>query len=322
MVQTRSQIVTQNVTQIISRNENDEMEVKVWKIRNEMIGMKNVNVDKKEKITKKIMEILGELDTTTYIEVMMDLFKFEWKFVLKGLMTFEAFRIEFKRMFNYECAIKNVVYLMSDIACPKWIQVQINQFKLDFENLMADFVLCKKYEKFNKVIVEMTSKSGIDHEDIILPSSLGMKVGKFTLLVINPKTKDEYVKVIRYDLMKYEQSKSGSKQRIFWTLQAIEHGVNFVMDYEEVRFKETLISKIKEVKENELINENQKTRLEFLLKVQNQEMDVGHMDKPEFKIQSEIKEINGSEKIKELSTIPVGRARSLEYAKSVFMKKF
>ena len=135
MVQTRSQRNGNVVARKVIQGE-DEMEAKVWEIRNEMVGMKNVNMEKKEKITKKIMKVLGELEENKVMstEVMMDLIKFQWKFVLKGLMTLEAFKNEFDHVYehiNCECG--------SDRCIPEWLQVQVSQFKQDFENLMANF---------------------------------------------------------------------------------------------------------------------------------------------------------------------------------------
>jgi hypothetical protein len=195
-----------------------------------------------------------------------------------------------------------------------------------------------------------------------------MKVGKYTLLPTNPKTKDEYVQMIKYTLAKCELAKGGSNQRIFWSLQSIEYGVNFVKDCGEMgslaRFKETVISKINEIKENDLINENQKARLRFLLTelgeqvpetiepevpqtievpkwVQKQtekflkqfDVEIKNyqqatvVQKSESRIvpvQPRIEQIKQEENCKcliDYREMPVGRARSLEYVKAVFMKK-
>ena len=269
MVQTRSQVQGK-----VYVNENDEMEIKVWELRNEMVGMKNVNMSKKEKITKKIMKVLGELeaieDKVMATEVMMDLLKFQWKFVLKGLMNLEDFRNEFDHVcehFDCECG-----------ECIQF-QVQVIQFKQDIENLMTNFNKCSFNQKYDKVIYELNEKFeykewdgqvcewlAVDIESI-LPSDIGMKAGKYTLLPSDPKTKYDHVMLIKYDIMKAEQTKSGSKQRVFWSLKAIEDGYNFVMNCDEVKglFKETIIRKMKEIKENDLVNEHQKARIELLL---------------------------------------------------------
>lgn len=265
MVQTRSQRNGNVVARKVIQGE-DEMEVKVWDLRNEMVGMKNVNIQKKEKITKKITKVLGELEEIGEVvmatEMMMDLLKFQWKFVLKGLMTLEAFKNEFDHVYehiNCECGE----------CIPEWLQVQVSQFYQDFENLMANFMLCEKCEKFDKILIElaclMVGKITVERCDSMLPSTLGMKVGKYTLLHSNPKTKDEYVQMIKYTLAKSESSKGN--QKVFWAFQGIEYGVNFVKDCGEnlERFKETVIIKIKEFIAEPKLNENQKERLRFLL---------------------------------------------------------
>lgn len=385
MVQTRSQRNGNVVARKVIQGE-DEMEAKVWEVRNEMVGMKNVNMQKKEKITKKIMKVLGELEeideAVMATEVMMDLLKFQWKFVLKGLMTLKAFKNEFDHVYehiNCECGE----------CIPEWLQVQISQFKQDFENLMANFMLCEKREKFDKVLIElaclMVGKI-TERCDSMLPSILGMKVGKYNLLPINPKTKDEYVRMIKYTLAKSENSKG--KQRIMWSLQAIEHGFNFVKDCGEMdgvaRFKKTIITKINEFIAEPKINENQKARLRFLLtelgdltiepevpetievpkiettpkwvqkqtekflkqfdveiKNYQQATVVQKSESPIVPVSPRIEQIKQEERnkclidyqdhseksitvdqVKDWYTMPVGRARSLEYAKSVFMKKF
>jgi hypothetical protein len=135
MVQTRSQnAVAQGkvVARKVYVNENNEMEVKVWKLRDEMVGMKNVNMEKKEKITKKIMKVLGELEENKVMatEVMMDLIKFQWKFVLKGLMTLDNFKNEFDHVYEHiNCECDGM-----SRCIPEWLQVQVSQFKQDFEN--------------------------------------------------------------------------------------------------------------------------------------------------------------------------------------------
>jgi hypothetical protein len=188
----------------------DEMEDKIWGIRNEMVGMKNVSMEKKEKITKKSMKILGELDAIGNVvsatEVMMDVLKFQWKFVLKGVMKVTDFRNDFD----------NVCKRITDYRIPEWLQVQVSQFKQDFENLMANFILCEKFNqelKLNEkarllVLLELKDwikKCGIFHylrmpllrQETFLPSTLGMKVGKYNLLPTKPKTKNEYIQMIK-----------------------------------------------------------------------------------------------------------------------------
>jgi len=56
---------------------------KIWKLRNKMVGMKNLI--NKERITREIIKVIGELEEeeVTKIEVMMDYIKYQWKFVLK-----------------------------------------------------------------------------------------------------------------------------------------------------------------------------------------------------------------------------------------------
>lgn len=224
MVQTRSQT---NISRKVYVNENDEMEAKVWKLRNEMVGMKNVNIEKKEKIIKKTFSFLsGELETVKKVEVAMDLIKYQWKFVLKGLVKLSDFMNEFD---DYVCI-------------PEW-------FKQDFEKLIMNFILYEKHENFNKVLMELT------------------------FLQNNPKTKIEYIQLIKYALEKNEQYKGNSKQRIFWGLQAIEYGFNFVLAHHCKIFQFQLISKIKEFKDNDKLNEIQKARLEFLLE-QTEEANV------------------------------------------------
>ena len=240
MVQTRSQTAIAQgkvVAHKVAQDE-DEMEVKVWGLRNEMVGMKNVNMQKRE----KIMTVLGELeeiDESVMVEVIMDLLKFQWKFVLKDLSTLDAFKNEFDHAYehiNCECI-------------PEWLQVQISQFKQDFENLMANF-MC---EKFKNITVKNDCGEGLIS---ILPIDL------------LPKTKDEYVRMIWYTLDKIKETK-GSNELIFWSLQTIEHSANFVIDLGEIenlgRFKETVIIKIKEFIDDPQLNETQKARLGFLL---------------------------------------------------------
>lgn len=371
MIQTRSQTG-------VARKGEDEMEAKVWEIRNEMVGMKNVNMQKKEKITKKIM-VLGELDEVMVTEMMMDLIKYKWKFVLKGLMTLDAYKNEFENVYEQiHCECDG-----SERCIPEWLQVQVVQFKQDFENLMANFMLCEKCEKFDKVLIEL--------ENVMVKARKCEDCDEGILS--NPKTKDEYVQMIKYTLAKSEMSIGNLSQRIVWILQAIEHGVNFVKDCSEMgvaRFKETIISKIKEFIAEPKLNENQKARLRFLLTELGDlslriEVQVPETIEPEFsetpettpkwvqkqtekflkqtekflkQFDSEIKNYHQatvqksespivpvsprieqikeqeqnkclidyqdhSEKVSQLIkyTMP-GRARSLEYAKSVFMKKF
>lgn len=357
MVQTRSQRNGNVVARKVIQGE-DEMEVKVWDLRNEMVGMKNVNIEKKEKITKKIMKVLGELEENKVMatEVMMDQLKFEWKFVLKGLMTIEAFKNEFDHIYehiNCECG-------GSDRCIPEWLQVQVIQFKQDFENLMANFMLCEKCEKFNKVLIELENVmvKACKYEDCdegMSPSILGMKVGKYTLLQTNPKTKDEYVQMIKYTLAKSELAKGN--QKVFWALQGIEYGVNFVKDCGEneslQRFKETVIIKIKEFIAEPRLNENQKARLQFLLeqfepkvvapkwiqkqtekflkqfdietKNYQQATSVQKSESNKQFVQPRIEQIKQESKLEladDYRDMPIGRARSLEYVKTVFMKKF
>lgn len=373
MVQTRSQRNGNVVARKVIQGE-DEMEARVWEIRNEMVGMKNVNMGKKEKITKKIMKVLGELEENKVMatEVMMDLLKFQWKFVLKGLMKVTDFKNEFDHVYehiNCECD--------SDRYIPEWLQVQVSQFKQDFENLMANFMLCEKCEKFDKVLIELACL--MVGKITVLPSTLGMKIGNYNLLPTNPKTKDEYAKIIKYTLTKSEMS-IGLPQRVVWSLQAIEHGVNFVKDCSEneslQRFKQTIITKIKEFIVEPKLNENQKARLRFLLTelgdlslrivevpvevpevpcvwedyysmepevpkwVQKQtekfikQFDVEiknyHQATVVQKSESLIVPVSPRiEQIKQESKLvgdyremPIGRTRSLEYVKTVFMKKF
>ena len=60
-----------------------------------MVGIKNVN-EMKEKITKKIMNLVGDLekiqDLITATEILMYLTKFQWKFVLKDLLSLKNFK--------------------------------------------------------------------------------------------------------------------------------------------------------------------------------------------------------------------------------------
>jgi hypothetical protein len=361
MVQTRSQ--GNVVARKVYVNENDEMEVKVWDLRNEMVGMKNVNMEKKEKITKKIMKVLCELEEIGEVvmatEMMMDLLKFQWKFVLKGLMTLEAFKNEFDHVYEHiDCECGGCI--------PEWLQVQVSQFHQDFENLMANFMLCEKCEKFNKVLIElenvMVKACDYNCEDCggegMPPSILGMKVGKYTLLHSNPKTKDEYVQMIKYTLAKCELAKGN--QKVSWALQGIEYGVNFVKDCGEneslQRFKETVIIKIKEFIAEPRLNENQKARLQFLLEqfepkviesevpkwVQKQtdkflkQFDIeaknyqqativqkSESTLPATLVSPRIEQIKKEENDKcliDYREMPIGKARSLEYAKTVFMK--
>ena len=201
-----------------------DIEDKVWEVRNEMIGMKNVNNEKRKKITEKIMKILDENQNSVIAaEVMMDMIKFQWKFVLKSLMKFEDFKNEF-----YEHKY--------DKCIPEWLQIQVCQFKQDFENLMENFN--NKCETIVKRTESLKSKC------------------------TEPKTKDEHIRLITYDLMKVERAKSLSKQRVFWSLKAFEDGCNFVLNFTETKFKDTLICKMNEIKRQ--VNEEQKTRIDYL----------------------------------------------------------
>lgn len=343
MVQTRSQSAVAQGN-IASKVCVDEMKIKVWDLRNEMVGMKNVNNEKKEKITKKIIKVLDELeeidDQVSSTEIIMDLFKFQWKFVLKGLITLEAFKNAFDHVYEHiDCKCGECI--------PKWLQVQVSQFYQDFANLIANFMLCEKCENFNKVLIEIenvTVKACEDSEGLvsILPSVLGMKVGKFTLLPTNPKTKDEYVKMIKYTLAKNRNSRDYN-QIVFWGIEAIEYGFNFAINFNVARFKEVLISKMKEYIDDPKLNENKKARVQFLLEklepkvevpkwIQKQtekffDIEAKNYQQATFVQKSESskipEQINKENKcLIDYREMPIGRARSLAFAKSVFMKKF
>jgi hypothetical protein len=143
------------------------------------------------------------------------------------------------------------------------------------------FILTKLDDKVLLELKDWIKKCG--KMETFLPSTLGMKVGKYNLLPTKPKTKNEYIQMIKYTLKKAEMSRCN--QKTFWALESIEYGFNFVKEHEEtkiitylssiVKFKETLINKIKEFIDDCKLNENQKARLRFILwHIQDQEIQV------------------------------------------------
>ena len=147
MVYTRSQHISQDKV-IVNKfyvNENNEMEVAVCKLRNEIVYMKNVNIEKKQIITEKVMNLITEVAVQYKVELEMDLIKFVWKLVLKNFMTLKDFKNEFDNAYKrINCGV-----------IPEWLQIQVVEFRKDFEYLMEIFGPCVFNENFNKVITEI-----------------------------------------------------------------------------------------------------------------------------------------------------------------------